>query len=82
MNYIRSLYHRSAVLLLSLSDLDNLHRKIPILPPSLTRATRLLKLWEKSVKREELIFSIRTIHINITNASLFLLQHYFTILPP
>lgn len=30
MNYIRFLYHRE-LLLLSLSDLDNLHRRVPIL---------------------------------------------------
>jgi len=40
MNYIRSLYHRSRELLLSLSDLDNLHRGARIPLPPLTLAAR------------------------------------------
>jgi len=56
MNYIRSLYHRAAGLLLSLSDLDNLHRKVPILSPPLSLAARLSLGRKKEREREREIY--------------------------
>jgi len=52
MNYIRSLYHRARELLLSLSDLDNLHRGAPILLPPLTLAARSPRDGERKTEGE------------------------------
>jgi hypothetical protein len=64
MNYIRSLYHRAAGLLLSLSDLDNLHRKVPILSPPLALTMRLSPERERERGTERDLLSLEILPLN------------------